>query len=145
MNAEHTVQAPPLWLLVLRSVYPSPPDIAAVGKLVATDSCVGRSVDAGIAQMERALEVVAIGVPNLAIANGPCQLLQDGVAPLPAALVYKLRADELHIVAVAADNTVAHIRLCAFDFHLLTHFDAECFAARPQVKLLTIVGFYNRA
>ena len=103
-----------------------------------------RSVDAGIAQVEAALEVVAIGVPHLAVADGPCQLLTNGVAPLPVTYINKFCADELHVVVGTTDDAIAHIRRAAVDFHLLAHLDAEGLAAQLQIELLAIVGFDDR-
>ncbi len=57
---------------------------------------IGRSVDAGIAEVEITFEVITIGSQHLTLADRPFQFLQNGILELPSALIDKLRGDDLH-------------------------------------------------
>ena len=70
VDAEHTIQSPVLWLAVLGGVNPCLFYVGAIGKCIASGGSVGRTADAGITQMEHTLEVVAIRIPYLAVADG---------------------------------------------------------------------------
>ena len=85
MDAEHAMQVEDG--LVRTRVDPCLLDKRAVGEVVASFGGVCRTVDAGVAQMETALEAVAVGVSHLAFADGSGQFLTDGVAKLPASNV----------------------------------------------------------
>ena len=85
MDAEHAMQVEDG--LVRTRVDPCLLDKRAVGKIIAAFGGIGRTVDAGIAQMEIALEVVAVGIGHLAVTDGSFEFLADGVAKLPASNV----------------------------------------------------------
>ena len=85
MDAEHAMQVEDG--LVRTRVDPCLLDKRAVGKIIAAFGGIGRTVDAGVAQMEIALEVVAVGIGHLAVADRSFEFLADGVAKLPAAFI----------------------------------------------------------
>jgi len=142
-DTEHTMQPPPLRLPLLRGVYPCMFDVRAVSKRVASIGSIGRSVDAGVAQVKGTLEMVAVRIPHLAIAYWPCQFLQDGVSPLPVTFINKVCADKPHAVTVAAVNPHPHFVLGALYLHLLAHLDGESFATHLQRELQSVVGGHD--
>ena len=113
MDAEHAMQVEEG--SVGAGVDPGLLNIRAVGEVVASFGGVCRTVDAGVAQMEIAIEVVAVGVSHLAIADGAFEFLADGVAKLPAANVDGFVVHDMSFLSIHCYHSNCS---CRFQFGL---------------------------